>query len=179
MTRNLVSMLALALALSAISLPLALPNAARADTDLESQDPRTVWQDSYRLLLHDAAMLEQDAKTWRENYARANRRNYPRGGARLQYILNADSADKELAKVKQEIERVTIQARRDAIPPFWIYEVDDEPIVLSPPASASGEEEVPEWDRDEDSDWEDEDFAADVEDQEDDREGRNPLYFRD
>jgi hypothetical protein len=174
MIRATLSVLGLAIAIASIGLSLAAPNDAGAESDQELMDRKTVWQDNYRLLLRNAALLDQDAKVSRENYARAQRRNYPRGGARQLYIVNAEIAEKKLVEMNKEIEQVADNARRDAIPPHWIYEVDDEPIVLSPPASATGdgnesdEDDVPDWDKESPDD-----------DVDDDREGRNPLYLDD
>jgi len=180
MTRAIVAMLGLALALGGIGLPLSVPSDAHAESDQELSDRKTAWQDNYRLLLHEAAMVEQDGKTARENYARARRRNYPRGGARQQYIINAEAAEQKLVTVKLEIEQLADNARRDAIPPHWLYQVEDEPISLSPPASVSSEEADSDDDDYDDDDWDDEDFddEAEARDREDDRAGRNPLYFR-
>lgn len=154
MIRAIVSTLGLAIACFAISLPLLTPGDAQADAEQALLDQKAHWQGRYRTLLRNAARLEETAKNSRENYARAQRRNYPRGGARQRFILDAENAETELVKLKEEIAQIFVDARRDAIPTNWLWEVDDEPIDLAPPASASEE------------------------DDEDDRAGRNPLYFR-
>lgn len=152
MMRFLVSTLGMILALYAISLPLLAPDDAKAGTAQTLLEQKAQWQDRYRTLLRDAARLQYNAEISRENYARAQRRNYPRGGARQQFILDAENAEKELVGVKEEIAQIFVDARRDAIPTVWLYEVDDEPITIAPPASASEEDD-------------------------DDRAGRNPLYL--
>ncbi len=152
MMRFLVSTLGMILALYAISLPLLAPDDAKAGTTQTLLEQKAQWQDRYRTLLRDAARLQYNAEISRENYARAQRRNYPRGGARRQFILDAEHAEKELVGVKEEIAQIFVDARRDAIPTVWLYEVDDEPITIAPPASASEEDD-------------------------DDRAGRNPLYL--
>jgi len=157
MLRAIVSTLGLAIALYAISLPLLTPDDAQADTEQALLDQKAQWQDRYRSLLRDAAHFEQSAKKSRENYARARRRNYPRGGARQLFILEADEAEKKLVIVKDEIAQLIVDARRNAIPTNWRYEVEDEPVTLASPANAS----------------------EDDGDGEDDRAGRNPLYFDD
>ena len=111
------------------------------------------WQDRYRRLLQNQARLRDNAAKSRENYSRARRRNYPRGGARQQFILDADEAERDLVKVEAETMELLEQARRDALPRNWVYEVEDENIQ-APAATASDPDEP-----------------------DDSREGRNPLYL--
>jgi hypothetical protein len=152
MIRALISTLGLAIAVCAVSFPLLASDHAQADTFAQKSE----WQERYRSLLRNAARLEDNVAKSRENYARAQRRNYPRGGARQQFIIDADEAEKELVTVKAEIEQIFVDARHNAVPTNWLYEVDDEPIMPAAPASVS-----------------------DGESDEDDRAGRNPLYFKD
>jgi len=153
MTRALVSTLALGIAFHAFGLILLPPEMAQAGSGRSLEAQKAKWQGRYRSLLQEAASLQDTAQNSRENYARAQRRNYPRGGARQQFILDAEAAEKELILVREKIEAVIVEARHAAIPPHWLYEVDDEPIAATPAASAS---EDP-----------------------DDRAGRNPLYLKD
>lgn len=154
MIRAALSTLGLAIALAVISLPLLPPEAARAGGEQSLAEKKAEWQDRYRTLLQNAARLRSNADASRENYARAQRRNYPRGGARQQFILEAENAEKELVEVKEEIAQIAIDARHAAIPPSWLYEVDDEPISPTPAASASGQH-----------------------DKQEERAGRNPIHF--
>ena len=157
MFRAVVSTLGFVIAFYAVSLPLFTPDEAWADAEQTLIDQKAQWQDRYRSLLRDAARFEDNAKNSRENYARARRRNYPRGGARQLFILEAEEAEKKLVLVKDEISQLIDSARRDAIPTNWRYEVEDEPITLAPPASA----------------------AEEYGNEDDDRAGRNPLYLDD
>jgi len=149
MIRILGSILVMALAFGTIAVA---PAAAQGDA-LEQQ--KDSWQNEYRSMLRKAAHLEHTAEVSRENYARAQRRNYPRGGARQQFLIEADKAEKQLADLKEEIDGFLTDARRNAIPPHWRYSVEDEDITFAPAATASDD------------------------DAGDDREGRNPLYLKD
>jgi hypothetical protein len=157
MIRTLVLILAVAIVSHGIELPIFSATTAQAapSSPPTAEEEKKAWQDRYRALLSDAARLERNALASRENYARAQRRNYPRGGAREQFIVDATLAEKQLVTVKAEIEGILDTARHAAIPPNWIREVDDESLSYAPPASTTE--------------------AGD----EDDREGRNPLYFKD
>jgi hypothetical protein len=156
MVRTVISILGLAIALYAIGGSLLMPDIAQADSGGSLLEQKTHWQNRYRALLSDSARLQDDAIRSRENYARAQKRNYPRGGARQQFIIDAEEAEEDLVKVKSEIEQIFVEARRAAVPPSWLYEVDDEAIKPTAPASASDDERDPE-----------------------DTEGRNPLYLKD
>lgn len=149
MIRFLASILVSALAFGTI----AVASAAAQGDSLEQQ--KDAWQNEYRSKLRKAAHLEYTIEVSRENYARAQRRNYPRGGARQQFLIEADKAEKELADLRDEIDGFLTDARRNAIPPHWRFAVEDENVTFSPAATAS------------------EDDAGD------DREGRNPLYLKD
>lgn len=166
MIRILTKSLGLAIALYVTALPLVGSHSADANADDGATlEQKIEWQDRYRSLLVGAARLKQAATTSRENYARAQRRNYPRGGARQQFIIDAEDAENELVDMNGQIEAILDEARRNAIPTVWFYEVDDEPIRLPPPVrlSRTNESADPNADQDED----------------DDGGGRNPLYDRD
>jgi hypothetical protein len=175
MTRRIVSILAMALLLvGSLALPAATQNAKPQQSLAER---KAEWQERYRRLLLDASRLEQNAAGARENYARAQRRNYPRGGAREQFLIDAATAEKELEKVKQKIEAIFVEARREAIPPNWLYEVEDEGVTWTSPASQSSA------DVDDgrnplyaDDDEDDDDASAKDAPAPDEDDGRNPLY---
>ena len=95
----------------------------------------------------------RNAATARAEYKRAQRRNYPRGEARAQYLINEAEALDELAQVEASIEKLRAEGRAAGALPGWVYEVDEEPIGRPQPA-ARDEREDPQ-----------------------DREGRNPLYL--
>jgi len=130
---------------------------ARAETEEELMQKKQDWQDRYRQLRQDAKRLERNAAAARENYARAQRRNYPRGDALQQFLVQEQDAETELAKVKKELAGIFDEARRAGIPPGWLYEVEDEPVVVPAPAASANPS----------------DDAADEDD------GRNPLYKQD
>jgi hypothetical protein len=127
---------------------------AQAQTEEEIQELRETWQNRYRALLSDRARLTRNIAAAKENYARAQRRNYPRGGARQQFLIDADSAEKELAATEQEIAGIFTEARHENVPSGWLYQVEDEPIETSRPAALDESDEQ-------------------------DRAGRNPIYFKD
>ena len=165
MIRILVSTLGLAVLVSLIGFPILTPSSAEAQAGAQPtlEEQKAEWQDRYRSLLQNQARLHHNAQMARENYARAQRRNYPRGGARQQFLIDADDAEKELVTVKEEIAQLHTSARHDSIPQNWFYEVEEEPIGYgsdSPAASSSGN-------------------SDDNTDDEDDDGGRNPLYLKD
>lgn len=152
--RALVALLAWTLAAAGVASPLAPAPASASSSEEELQAMRDHWQDRYRHLLRVRGQLKNEIEQSKAAYARAQRRNYPRGGARQQFLLQAQQAEKALAETQQEIEALFTEARFAEVPPGWLYEVEDEPIDLSPrPASP--------------------DDAGDAAD----REGRNPLHF--
>jgi hypothetical protein len=126
---------------------------AQAGNGNSVHSQKSTWQRHYRMLLHDQARLRDNAAKSRENYARARRRNYPRGGARQQFIVDAEEAERDLIKVEEETLKFLEQARRNALPRNWIFEVEDENIQ-APAATAASERD-------------------------DSRDGRNPLYHDD
>jgi hypothetical protein len=163
MIRSLVSTLGLATALCVIGLPTLMPSATQAQTGAQptEEEQKAKWQDHYRSLLQNEARLRHNGQMARENYARAQRRNYPRGGARQQFLIDADKADAELVQVKEEIAQLQTSARHESIPQSWFFEVEEEPITFgSPAASASNAPSASSDDGDDDG-------------------GRNPLYLKD
>jgi hypothetical protein len=128
------------------------PNVANAQTEEQLMEQKNEWQERYRGLLQEAERLKENAATMRSNYSQAQQRNYPRGNARQEFLIKADEAETELVKVKAQLAGIFEEARRAGIPPRWLYEVDDEPIVV--PAAAD---------------------SANADDEEED-DGRNPLY---
>jgi len=165
MIRTLVSTLGMAIALCVIGLPILTPSAAEAQTGAQPtlEEQKAEWQNRYRSLLQNQARLHHNAQMARENYARAQRRNYPRGGARQQFLIDANDADKELVTVKEEIAQIHVDARHASIPQNWLYDVEEEPITMGPPAASATNS-----------------GSADADaDAEEDRAGRNPLYFED
>lgn len=139
-TRLLASLL-LGLSLAILSAGVFSPTSAEAQSEEELQNQKNYWQTRYRTLLQNRELLKQNIAKSRKNYAQAQRRNYPRGGAREQYRLDADAAEKELADVEKEIAGIFVEARSAGALPRWLSEVEDEPIVLpesAPAASANG-----------------------------------------
>ena len=159
MIRTALSTFGLAVALLAFGLPLFISDVAVAQDESALAQQKAEWQDRYRTLLRNQALLRSNIEISRENYARAQRRNYPRGGARQQFIIDAENAEKELVVVKEEIAQIAVDARHAGIPPNWLYEVEDEPLTAAPPASVSDD--------------------SDEKNDEEDRAGRNPIYFED
>ena len=139
----------------AVGLPIALPIPAEGQQFDAGQAMKVKWQTDYRRLLQDTDRLRRNARNARENYARAQRRNYPRGGARQEMLLEAEKAERTLIGVEAQIEQLRLDGRRAGALPSWFYEVEDEPLGGAQPASrAQTTEPVPE-----------------------DQEGRNPLYL--
>jgi len=131
---------------------------ASAGSEPSLQDQKAEFQSRYRRLLRNEVVLQNNIAKTREDYAKAQRRNYPRGGARQQLLLQADQMEAELATVRQEIETLKLDARRQGVPPGWLYEVEDEEVVPAAPSDSGS------------------DAASD---DEADRAGRNPLYLDD
>jgi len=150
---GLLSGLPAALSLFAIQAPAA--HAQLADDEV-LQHEKEYWQDRYRRLRQNAARLERNAERARKAYALAQRRNYPRGGARQKLFQQIEDAETELESVRKEIEELPREARRAGALPGWLYEVEQEEVVIPEPAAP-------------DSD----DPAADA------CAGRNPIYCED
>ncbi|MCR9093820.1 MAG: hypothetical protein NXI30_06370 [bacterium] len=146
--RTAALVLAVALSLSA--------GLAFAETEEEILAKRTQWQERYRVALGNREILKDNIAKLRKNYAQAQRRNYPRGGAREAFLTQAQEQEVLLEETEQEIESIREEARAASIPPGWLAEVEDESFERpsQPAAPSSDEEEV-------------------------DREGRNPIYFDD
>ena len=155
----LVATFSLAVA-TAAALVAFVPGAAVAADD-DPQVKRDYWQNKYRQLLQDRARFQANYESSNKNYVRAQRYNYPRGGARQQFMIDAQNAQKRLAETEEAIAEIFNEAREADVPPGWLYEVDDEPIAA--PRPASPDPVASDEDRDEEMD----------------REGRNPLYFKD
>jgi len=154
--RLLFAVLSLGVGLAAGAALVALnPDTATAETEEELQAKRDHWQERYRNLLQDRMRYKDNITKSEKNYAQAQRRNYPRGGARDRFRLDTEDARKSLAQTEEAIENLFVEARRADIPPGWLYEVDDEQISYKQPASPDSSED------------------------DEDREGRNPLYFDD
>lgn len=145
---------------AAVSLLLALALSllagfAAAETEQEILAKRTRWQDRYRVALTNREILRGNIVKLRHDYAQAQRRNYPRGGARQVFLTQADEQETFLVETEQEIVSIREEARAAGIPPGWLAEVEDEPITVpSQPASPADGKDV-------------------------DRDGRNPLYLDD
>ena len=150
-TLSMTSRVARAFALALLM--LAIPFAATAMDEEELAAKRDHWQSRYRQLLSNRAILTDNIDRLTHDYAQAQRRNYPRGGAREALLLKAQEAEQDLESVERDIESIFVEARRADVPPGWLYEVEEEPIERSQPAAAD---------------------TSDV-----DREGRNPLYLDD
>lgn len=140
----------LAMALLVASAAVSLP--AAAETEEETLAKREYWQDKYRVLLRNQAILKDNVTKLEHDYAQAQRRNYPRGGARNELILKATLQRQQLAQTEKEIASIFTEARTSDVPPGWLYEIEDEPIDTPRPASP--------------------DTAG-----EDDRAGRNPRFL--
>ena len=156
------------------------PTSAWAQSEEALQSQKEHWQSRYRSLLENAARLEHNARISRENYAQAQRRNYPRGGARQRLMLQAEQAEAELADVREEIEALHLEAQREGALPGWFYEVDDEEISIPEPASpdTSGSNDDGRNPLYADDDDGRNPLYADDDDDDDDG-GRNPLYADD
>ena len=128
-TRLLYVAMALLIASAAVSLP------AAAETEEETLAKREYWQDKYRVLLRNREILKMNVANLENGYAQAQRRNYPRGGARAMLLEKAAAQRKLLEATEKEIASIFTEARVAAIPPGWLYEVEDEPIDTSRPAS--------------------------------------------
>ncbi len=150
------SLASVAIALGGLlALELAQAPTAAAETEVELRSLRDTWQNKYRGLLRERAQLRADVEAMNKAYALAQRRNYPRGGARAELKASAVRAEEQLVEVERDIEAIYGDARAAGVPPGWLAEVEDEPIELDVPAAA--EDATPP----------------------EDREGRNPLYFDD
>jgi len=133
-------------------------NPAHAQSAQDEEKGKEYWQERYRGLLRRAAQARHDNTIAMESYKRAKRRNYPRGSARDRFLSQAEEAERELATVEKEIATFRSDARQQGALPGWLYEVEEEPFELAPAAAPP-------------SDTSDETRV--------DREGRNPLYFKD
>jgi hypothetical protein len=144
------------LVLTALALALTLPGSVAASTgaddDASIEETKAEWQGQYRRLLSDKALLQRNAEAARTYYSKSRQRNYPRGAARQQFLIDADTAEKQLVEVEAEIQKFKTNARREGILPGWFYEVEEGPLDAPQPAAPAEEDRQ-------------------------DREGRNPLYL--
>jgi hypothetical protein len=143
-------------AVFALSLALAMPGivaaSSGADEDASIEDTKDDWQSEYRGLLINKARVQRNLEAARTSYSKSRRRNYPRGAAREQFLIDAATAEKELVELDREIDQFKTKSRRQGILPGWFFEVEEGPLDAPQPAAPA--EEDPE-----------------------DREGRNPLYL--
>lgn len=149
------ALLGLALA-SALAIPF-VSGVAVAETEEEALAKKADWQDRYRVLRTNAFRMRENAKKLRRAYGLAQHANYPRGGAREDFRLQVEKAERDADDFTAKIDEFQEDARRNEIPPGWLAEVEDEPIDPGLPAAQD--------DADPDS--------------EEEREGRNPIYFED
>lgn len=149
--RAIVFALCVALAPTLVVLPTA---PASAETEEELLAKREEWQEKYRELLRDRMRYTDNIAKSEHNYAQAQRRNYPRGGARQQFMVDADEARKSLEQTEAAIQKLFVDARRASVPPGWLFEVDDEPISYERPAALddSGDDDYDDDRRDPDGD---------------------------
>ncbi len=130
---------------------------ASAETEEEALAKKAEWQDRYRVLRNNAFRMRENAKKLQRAYGLAQHANYPRGGAREEFRLQVEKAERDADDYSAQIEAFQEDARRNEIPPGWLAEVEDEPV--DPGLPADQDESDPEADYD--------------------REGRNPIYFDD
>ncbi len=128
-----------------------------AETEEELRAKRDYWQDKYRVLLHNRAAHQENAARMKYAHEQAQLSNYPRGGARERLLVAWKESLAKADAVQREIDGIFDEARRAGIPPGWLYEVEDEPIVLENEPTTSP--------------------AARADADEDDS-GRNPLYLK-
>lgn len=136
-TRLLQIAMAVLITSAAISLP------AEAQSEEETLAKREYWQDKYRVLLRNQAILKDNVTKLEHDYAQAQRRNYPRGGARNELLMKAIGQRQQLAQTEKEIASIFTEARKADVPPGWLYEIEDEPIDTRRPAlpDTSGEDD--------------------------------------
>lgn len=150
LARSLARLVALAIALG-LGAAAAAPSAVALETEEELRAKRDHWQQKYRMLLRNRALLKDNVAKLEKDYAQAQRRNYPRGGARAALLEKAEEQREQLKQIEAELAAIYDDARAAEVPPGWLAEVEDEPIDLSQPA------------------------APDASDPDED-DGRNPLY---
>lgn len=124
-----------------------------ADAELAK---KAEWQDRYRTLRNNAARMRDNATKLRRAYGLSQHSNYPRGGARLEFKQQVLDTERKADDYEAQVADFADEARKNQIPPGWIYEVDDEPVDLGTPAAADDDEST---------------HAIKSPD------GRNPLYF--
>src|SRR5690606_32239298 len=123
-------MLALA-AVSSAGLAASPVCAEEAEVELDAESlQKAEWQDRYRVLRNNAARMRENATKLRRAYALAQHANYPRGGARERFKQQVLETEEKAEAYEAELARFEEEARRERIPPGWIYEVEDEPVDL-------------------------------------------------
>jgi hypothetical protein len=156
----------------ALAPALAIPfvaGPAAAETEEELLAKKDQWQGRYRELRNNAARMSENAKKLRKAYSQAQHANYPRGGAREEFRMQVEQAERDAEDYESKLVAFRDEARQNDVPPGWLYEVDDEPIDHGLPA-----------DQDDGSvDEEANQAEDDAEEEAEDREGRNPLYLDD
>jgi hypothetical protein len=152
---KLILVLLLGCQLAIISFTLLETTTASAQSDNDLRMQKDLWQGNYRMLLRNRVTLEENITKLNKGYAQAQRRNYPRGGAREKFRIQAEEARTELETVEAAIVSIFEDARRQGVSQNWLYEVDDETIKGNQPAFPNNRSDN------------------------DDRAGRNPLYFDD
>ena len=153
LARSVLALLVLGLAVALTAGAVLVPNAF-AETEEELLAKKDTWQSKYRTLLRNRDILKRNIAGLEKDYAQAQRRNYPRGGARQAFLDKANEQRALLADIEEKIESIFREARMADVPPGWLYEIDDE-VARSPMPAAK----EPTNDRD--------------------RDGRNPLYADD
>lgn len=132
-----------------------------ADSENEMQSRRDGWQSDYRELLLERKRYEYEIAQAQKDYVLAQRRNYPRGGARQAILLREQDAKAALAETEEKIQQIFVDARAAMIPPGWLLMVEDENLEYAPAAADPA--------GDPDLDDDDDDGV--------DTNGRNPIYF--
>jgi len=127
---------------------------AGADTEEELRAKRDHWQQKYRALRYNKASHIENAARMKYAHEQSQLSNYPRGGERERLLDEWRSYLRKAEEVQEDIDSIWDEARAAGVPPGWLYEVEDEPIVLK------NEEAGP----------------APASPGEDEDDGRNPLY---
>lgn len=166
-------LMAIALA-PALAIPF-LADPAAAETEEELLAKKDQWQGRYRVLRNNAARMSENAKKLRKAYSQAQHANYPRGGAREAFRVQVEKSENDAQDYEAKLVAFRDEARRNDVPPGWLYEVDDEPIDHGLPAD---QEDVGFDDEQDEPGYEEPDEASDDDrdEVEDGDDGRNPLY---
>jgi len=103
---------------------------AGAETEEEIQAKRDFWQQKYRALRYNKASNLENAARMKYAHEQAQLSNYPRGGERERLLVEWRAYLRKADEVQKELDGIWDKARAAGIPPGWLYEVEDEPIVL-------------------------------------------------